>query len=203
MMPINKPLMAALERHVAEYGATNWESVRRQFDEVSDSTFWRYVRRLKNHHPKGKAVAVAERLEQELSKPAAPRRPAQSRPSKRPARALPTAKTAQIKPVGQLDAMEEMREAIATADAIRDYSKTVDGRIKNPRYLMSSAKLRLDTIRTAVSVMELLVDSERIEKFFSAVVEEVGRESPEAQGRILERLQIINQEFGGAIGLNG
>lgn len=185
----------ALVEHAAEHGMGQWALVREQFPGISDSSFWRAVTKFK----KGAAGAMGRQSQKATRKVI---REVQRAKDILPVSLAPgTVIEHGVDQVhSSLDYLLHLNEALNAATLLRDSAVVVDAdgktRIKSAKVLRDSARIRLDALRTAASVMAFLADVKRMEQFFSAVVDEVGKESPEVQAAILERLQVLNQNYG-------
>lgn len=191
-------LTLTVAEHLLSNGSADWSAVRAAFPEVSDSTFWRVVRSQKKEHglgagdAKAKAVKVAKAVKKAREElPAEMVVPAYVR----------SRNTTPEKAAATVDYLAQINEALSVADLLRDYSKNDKGGVKIPAFLRDSARLRLDSIKAGVAAAAFLADVRRMEEFYQAVVEEIGKESPEMQLRVLKRLHEIGQKHGiGAVG---
>jgi hypothetical protein len=179
-------LEKAIAEHLVRHGASDWGDVRVRFPDVSDSTFWRVVRKLKSNHqalaPEAKKVLKeVQRAKDHLPVSVAPA----------------TVLDRGVEAVSaNLDYLAQINEALVAADKLRDYAMNAEGKVKIPAFLRDSARLRLDAVKSAAAVSTFLTDVRRMEAFFAAVVDEVGKVSPEAQHAIVERLHVLNREHG-------
>lgn len=198
-MAENKVDVAALERaivaHVSECGMAKWSLVRAQFPDISDSSFWRAVKRFQ----KDATGALGRQSKKETQRVI--------REVQRAKDYLPTAMAPGtvinhgVENVGAaIDYLQQLNEALKAADLLSDAALTIDAdgnmKVKSTKTLMNSARIRLDSVKAAATVMTVLVDVKRMEQFFQAVIEEVGKVSPEAQEEILNRLGDLNRTYG-------
>lgn len=180
-------LEKAIAEHIVKNGIGNWGVIRAQFPDVKDATFWRSVKKFKDSAsqlaPEAKKVLKeVQRAKDHLPMSMAPGTVIEHGTKKVSA---------------NIDYLVQLEEAVRVADVLRDYSMSADGsKVRIPAFLRDSAKLRLDVVKSAVSAMSFLADVRRMETFFTAVMEEVGNVSPEAQRKIMDRLQALNREYG-------
>lgn len=75
-------------------------------------------------------------------------------------------------------------------------ARAADGavKVKVPFALRDAHRMRCDLIRLALQQADVAWSAERAAKFYQAVVDEIGAESPECQRRIIERLRLVQGE---------
>lgn len=198
-MAESKVDFAALERaivaHVTTHGMAKWALVRADFPDVSDSSFWRAVTKFK----KGATGALGR-----SSKKATQRviKEVHRANDLLPVNVAPgTVIQHGVQNVSEaIDYLQQLNEALKAADLLRDAALTVDAdgntKVKSTKTLMNSARIRLDSVKTASTVMVFLADVKRLEEFFKAVIEAVGQVSPETQEEILNRMGDLNRTYG-------
>lgn len=183
------PRKDALERAVAEHltrnGSKNWQPLRDQFPDVSDSTFWRVVRSFRrdmgNLTPQAKQVLRKVQEVKDHLPIVVPPGTAVGDPERVRA---------------NLDYARQLEEAATAAKLLHEWSMKPDGTVRVPAFLRDAARLRLEIVRTAVDVYAFLADVRRVDAFVAAVIEEVGKESPDTQKAIVERLAELNRQWG-------
>ena len=186
-------LETAITEHLIANGSTDWSGVQERFPSVPRATFFRAIKKCKESMGlTGKAVKVAKAVKKAKAE----------LPADMPVPAFVKARDISPgKAAATVDYLAQINEALSVADLLRDYSKNDKGGVKIPAFLRDSARLRLDSIKAGVAAAAFLADVRRMEEFYQAVVEEIGKESPEMQLRVLKRLHEIGQKHGiGAVG---
>ncbi len=101
-----------------------------------------------------------------------------------------------IMPFSNMNALGILRSAIEYTERVIDTCHNEAGKVRNGKLLLSAAGNLIRSVETLNRVAERMGDAARIEQMMSSIVEEVGKESPEAAMRILKRLQVIQASFG-------
>jgi hypothetical protein len=88
----------------------------------------------------------------------------------------------------------------ADAELLRNFATTLDQdgkrKVKIPRVLVDSAKLRSDLVRLALQYSSEVYGFDKMQQFNDAILAEIDQESPELTRRILARLRRLNGELG-------
>ncbi len=161
----------AIRRHLAEVGAAEWKAVRIQYPEISDATFWRYV----------KAVREEENKE-------GPRDEAATVPG-------PMA-DCDVPSVGALPAFynplqkARMYEALlADAEALRAHAVDRRGKITDARQFEKSIVLRERLLSQQAEMMNFFLDQETWKLFFDEIIEIAGDLPKETARKLMARLE--------------
>jgi hypothetical protein len=138
-----------IRNHLATVGATRWKAVRLQCPEISEATFWRYVK------------AVREELEKEAVPKESPAPTNKHHPDGGVPRlgALP----AFYNPLGKARQYESL---LADVEIIRSRSLDYRGRVTNMRMLERSILLRERLLRQQAEVMDYFQNQEVMRQFF-------------------------------------
>jgi hypothetical protein len=179
---------SAITEHLLVNGSADWQPVRDRFPEVSDSTFWRYVRTAKKasgvgeaKHSAKKVAKVVQKAKEELG--------VGITPSVVEARGPENVSMA-------VDYAAQVMKALGIADKLEAHAMNKDGGIRMPMLLKDSARIRLDSMRTLAQVGEFLDGGRRQEQFFAELMGELAKESPEFQIRVMRRLHQVGMRFG-------
>lgn len=172
-----------------------WALVRATFPDVSESSFWRAIKNFKQG-ASGATGKTAKKATQRVIREVHRAKDLMPLPL-----APGTVIQNGVENVSQaIDYLVHLNEALRAADLLRDSALTTDEegkvKVKSTKTLMQSARIRLDAIKAAAAVMEFLADVNRLEAFFKAVTEAVGKVSPEAQQEILDRMAELNSAYG-------
>ena len=98
-------------------------------------------------------------------------------------------------------------EMLSDINKIRDWALTepdADGnrRIKNPHYFMQAIRLRSEVLDTTLKGYQEFWDLRKMQDFYDTIIAEIGEADPETAGRIMDRLQALNNERGLTISAN-
>lgn len=203
---------------MAKHGEKNWKQLLEQFPEVHDQTKWRWIRLARTEPPPPSLMHDArERLAASVKKfPTTTR--AQRMAKERldqgaeeivdhlPAAPSPAyiAKTGD-KGLRTIDFVAEIQTLYRDATMLRAYAvkervDPVTGEmvevINNPAAFDKSIARRADLLETAIRAVQEVWDLRTMQNFYETIIEEIGKESPEVQRRILERLAVLNAKSG-------
>lgn len=212
--PHKAAFIAAVTQHLATVGANNWNVVLDQFPEVPAPTAWRWIRLTKEADvPKPQLINAKARLVQKVKKAGGTDRQREARANKTEpiAKHLPAAPSpAYIARTGEtglqnLDFVAEIHALYADASMLRAYAmkdrtdpETGEVRevINNPAAFDKSIVRRAGLLETAIKTVQEVWDLRQMQAFYETVIEEIGRESPDTQRRIMERLAALNSKVG-------
>ena len=94
-----------------------------------------------------------------------------------------------------IDIVAGLQRCLLAAGQVMDYSTTPDGRVRVPRLLLQAAELQRRCLETAVRLNEALRDIAALDRFHSALVAEVAKESPAVAERLTWRLRAMTSVF--------
>lgn len=206
--------IAAVQQHLATVGANNWNVVLHAFPDIPQPTMWRWIRAAKEADvPKPQLINAKAKLVQKVKKAGGTDRQREARENGTEAIAkhLPAAPSpAYIARAGEtglqnLDFVAEIHALYADARMLRAYAmKTrpdpVTGEqvevINNPAAFDKSIVRRAGLLETAIKAVQEVWDLRQMQAFYETVIEEIGRESPEVQKRIMVRLSELNNRTG-------
>lgn len=156
-----------IRHHLATVGATRWKAVRVQCPDISEATFWRYVK------------AAREELEKEAVPEEAPAPTKTHHPDGGVPRlgALPAF-------YNPLEKARQYESLLADVEIMRSRSLDYRGRVTNMRMLERSILLRERLLRQQAEVMDYFQNQEVFQQFFNEVLE-IAADLPEAGVRRL------------------
>jgi hypothetical protein len=173
-------VLDAMREHIAKFGSRDWRRLRTRFPHVSEPTWWRWVR-------EAKTSIGFQHCAQQNDLSADPPLPPESGGSgevpaelSRPASAVP------------FDYMALHRQQLADAQMLRSHSLNSDGTIRNPTTFDRSIGLRIKLLARAFKFEQQIFDLRQSQKFFAAVVTEIGKASPELQKKVIDRLRLLD-----------
>lgn len=186
----------AIRKHLAA-GGTTLTQIYEAFPEIPRPTIYRWYQAEREGKPTALEMSRAARAIQERAEagitdhlPAVPSPAAVARDGGAAIR--------------KLDFAVEIPKLYADAEMLRAFSvKEMEGedgekveKIRNPVAFEKSIKARASLIETSLKVLQEVWDMRMMQQFNELIIDEIGRESPECQRRILQRLAILNQRNG-------
>lgn len=211
---IKAQFLVDVAHHLATVGSSNWNVVIDKYPDIGIATKWRLIREAKTADvPKPQLINANAKLVQKVKKlPKDARRvEAEANGTEKIARHLPAAPSpAYIAKHGEaglqnLDFVAEIHALYADAQKLRAYAmkNRVDADtgevtevINNPAAFDKSIVRRASLLETAIKAVQEVWDLRTMQNFYQTVIEEIGRESPECQRRIMERLAELNGRTG-------
>lgn len=211
--PQKAAFKTAVAQHLATVGANNWKVVLDLFPDVPEPTKWRWIREAKSADvPRPELINSRAKLVQKVKKLPPDARTAEARENgtERIAKQLPAAPRPEyIARTGEaglqtLDFVAEIHRLYADASMLRAYAmknKTdADGviteAINNPVAFDKSIVRRAGLLETAIKAVQEVWDLRTMQNFYETIIDEIGKESPETQKRIMVRLADLNSRQG-------
>ena len=206
--------MADVANHLATVGSSNWSAVLARHPELAEASKWRLIRMAKEADvPRPELINAKAKLVQKVKKlPKDARRvEAEANGTEKIARHLPAAPSpSYIAKHGEaglqnLDFVAEIHALYADAQKLRAYAmkNRVDAEsgevtevINNPAAFDKSIVRRASLLETAIKAVQEVWDLRTMQNFYETVIVEIGKESPECQRRIMERLAELNSKTG-------
>jgi hypothetical protein len=212
--PRKPPFIADVQKHLATVGANNWKAVLDAHPDVPEATKWRWIREAKAADvPRPELINSRAKLVQKVKKmrPDARTEEARENGTERITKQLPAAPRPEyIARTGEaglqtLDFVSEIHALYADASKLRAYAmKTrtdpetgeVTEVINNPAAFDKSIVRRASLLESAIKAVQEVWDLRTMQNFYETIIDEIGRESPECQRRIMERLAELNSRQG-------
>lgn len=211
--PRKKACEAAIIQHLQVIGAREWNDVLNQFPDIPKSTIWRWIHRIRNDNPPQGVLADARKRirnqmegvrilamnEDHANAVAGIARELPAMPS--PAYVARNGEQA----IANINFAAELPRLYSDANMLREYSIVIENgaeRIKNPNTFDRSIERRARILETGIKTLEHIWDLRMMKRFYDAIVEEISKESPECQQRIMARLAALNAENGMAMTLD-
>lgn len=200
----------AIREHLNTVGSQQWEAVFKRFPDVPVATMWRWIAACKKGMP-GLAEVVTAKAKITQKIRSTKRRTARHEEAIEAGeeqfyRQLPAAPSpAAIARSGEqamqaIDFAAEVHALYADTMMLRAHSVRLeeDGteRIKNPVLFERQIARRTALIDTTIKTLQELWDLRTMQGFYETIIDEIGKESPDAQRRILERLRVLNANTG-------
>jgi hypothetical protein len=93
--------------------------------------------------------------------------------------------------------IKELEIVVADLKAVVAHAKTPDGKPRNARLLLMASDRVRASMETALKIHQAMRDIDQVDGLLSAIIEEIGRESPEVKERILRRIAALAPRYGG------
>ena len=195
-------ILAAIRVHLINVGPHGFDALHAKFPEISRPTFYRWLKDIRESNdvelPRGALATTQKRIKEVIE--------TVEKTTEKVSKHLPTAPSPAIVAAKGDDAvvnisfMGRLESLYRDAEMIRAFSVTTaeDGseKIKNPLYFISSIKQRKELLDTALHAMAEVYELQRIQQMYDMILAEIGKEDPELQKRILERLRELNNRHG-------
>lgn len=212
--PDKAAFKAAVTAHMQTVGSNNWKVVLDQWPHVPDPTKWRWIRQVKEADvPRPELINARAKLVQRVKKlpPDARTIEASENGTTHIAKHLPASPSPNyIARNGEaglqtLDFVAEIHALYGDATKLRNYALSVSTdeatgekveKIKNPAAFDKSIVRRANLLETAIKAVQEVWDLRTMQAFYETIIEEIGRESPEVQRRIMQRLADLNAKAG-------
>jgi hypothetical protein len=160
--------LADIRSHLKLNGSRKWGALRKQYDMVSEPTWWRWVREAKSQIGTN---FFADSVRQNLGK------------------------SCSDSPGGDPQESDFLSAYIglwSDASRLRTHALHVDGRVRNPAVLDRAIRIRLKLLRQGLELERQIFSARAQRAFYDALVEEIATESPALQRRIISRLRRFN-----------
>lgn len=203
--------MAAVHAHLAEHGFKNWKILLDRFPNISTSHKWALIAEAKKIAASEAELAAATEKVRKLNMPISDREiEAAQLGALGISRHLPAAPSpAYLSRSGgvgmeNLDFLVEIPKLYADAQMLRASAikvvtrpdGTTEEKIQNPASFDRSILRRASIIEGAIRAVQEVWDLKQQQEFFTAIIEEIGKESPKVQQAIMERLAALNSRMG-------
>ena len=160
-----------IRRHLKEFGAAQWKAVRGQCPEISDATFWRYVKAVREEGNKEGEGGEAVPSPCPLADCGVP---------------LFGALPAFYDPLQKARLYESL---LADAEALRAHAVDRRGKITNARQFEKSILLRERLVSQQAEMMNFFQDQETTQRFLDEVLEIASDLPKEAEAKLMARLE--------------
>lgn len=217
-----KAFEAAAKEHMETIGDKDWKLLHEKFPDINIGTKWRWLRIVRANLNKDiplpslmsnardrlvasvRKIPISDRMEVFAAENLDPG--ARDIGLDLPAAPSPAyiAKTGD-EGLHTIDFVAEIKSLYADAKMLRAYSvsKKDDPEtgekveyIKNPAAFDKSIVRRADLLDSAIRAVQEVWDLQTMQRFYEAVIEEIGQESPACQQRIMKRLAALNSRTG-------
>lgn len=195
----------AIGEHLALHGPTGWPDLMAKFPGVSRSTFFRYIKEVRESMEAAAAVrpgadikAMQKRIRAQVQAPEQAARRLKAQIPAAPSPAVIVGLGAGVDEV--FNFMTTFNQIVRDANMMRSaaVSANADGteKLKNPMLMDRSVGRRLDLIETWLRAQDLVWNFERMQELYHLILEEVGKADPQTQQAILSRIRTLNNQRG-------
>lgn len=181
----------AIGHHLAHGDGGGWDTVRSRYPDVPAATFWRWVRALRDK-PSADQVQAARTLLTGVPGAGLPADAALPAPVAMSAVAADGRRAR-----AQINFFLELQQLMDDARLLRTFALTPCGsRVRNPRVLADSAKLRSQFLQLYLNALPQLYAAEQTQKLYLAIVDAVAACEPEAARTIIQKMRALSAEAG-------
>jgi hypothetical protein len=195
----------AISEHLALHGPKGWPEVQAKFPNVSRATFFRYVKEVREEierkaadRPGADLKVVQKRIRSRVATPDESERQLKANLPTAPSPAVVASLGPAVDEV--FDFMANFNKLLRDADMMRSAAVTVgsDGveKLRNPNLMDKSISRRLGLMETWLRSQGLVWNYEKLQELYFAVIDEVGKASPEVQQAIVSRIRSLNNTRG-------
>jgi predicted S18 family serine protease len=92
--------------------------------------------------------------------------------------------------------IDELGTVVADLKALVKHAKGSDGSVRNARLLLSASDRVRACMETALKIQAAMREVAQVDRLHDAILEEIGRESPETAERIYRRLAAMASQYG-------
>ena len=198
-------VIAAIREHLMLEGPANWDATMARFPDVSRSTFFRYIKEVRESI-EGAAAEDSPGALKLAQKTIRTRVESTAKTQERIREHLPVAPSPAVVAAAPQDALKAFNffaffdQIVRDVELSRGSAVTVnpDGteKVKNPVLLDRNLARRLSIIETYLHSIETVYNMERIRELYDLIIEEVGKASPDLQQAVLVRLRELNNRRG-------
>lgn len=193
-----------IREHILIEGPRNWDTLMSKYPDVSRATFWRMVRETRERM-EGNVPDTPGAMRDLQHRIRARVQPADQVTEKIKAH-LPVAPSPAVVAAAPQDAMRAFNffaffdRLVKDAEMLRNHSVTVgeDGveKLRNPRVMERSIARRDGLLQTYLQSVQVVYNVERVRELYDLIIDEVAKETPEMQQRVLARLRALNNKRG-------
>jgi hypothetical protein len=165
-------LRQAISQHLNSCGPRGWSTVRERFPEISNATFWRHVKAVRD-------VPPATATQPSYLKP---------RTEDDSIRLFPSF----FEPMKKLAELERL---LPEAEEMGRQARNPQGKIINWRMHAKSLEMRRELLREQIAAAQQLVDLGKMQRLYDAVVDIVATASPNLVKEVGERLVALQKSL--------
>lgn len=195
----------AISNHLHLHGPTGWPDLMVKYPDTSRATFYRYIKEVREDieaRAAGDGDASLRMAQKRIR--------AHNMPQKQVDREMKTNMPAVPSPavvVGMGSAADEvfnfmgnLNRLMADAEMMRSSAVTIndDGteKLRNPNLMDKSIGRRLGMLETWLRSQGLVWNYDKLQELYFAIIDEVGKASPEVQQAVVSRIRTLNNQRG-------
>lgn len=195
----------AISNHLHLNGPNGWPDVMAQFPDVSRATFYRYIKEVREDIEAqaasngGASLRMAQkRIRAHATKPKQVQRELKTNLPAVPSPAVVVGMGSAADEV--FNFMGNLNRLMDDAEMMRSAAVTVneDGteKLKNPNLMDKSIGRRLGMLETWLRSQGLVWNYDKLQELYFAIIDEVGKASPEVQQAVVSRIRTLNNQRG-------
>lgn len=195
----------AISNHLHLHGPTGWPDLMAKYPDVSRATFFRYIKEVREDI-EAQAVSQGDaslRIAQKRIRAhvASPKQVEREMKTNMPAVPSPAVVVGMGSAADDVfDFMGNLNRLMADAEMMRSSSVTVgsDGaeKLRNPAMMDKSISRRLGILETWLRSQGLVWNYDKLQELYFAIIDEVGKASPEVQQAVVSRIRTLNNQRG-------
>ncbi len=183
--------LADIRDHLVKHGSKDWATTRVKYPTISETQWWNLVAAVKGGLPDETILASTIKQQKAILRRHLPVAP----------NSQYLAETGEVAVKSKLNFVEMFDELLDDVDMLRAFSITHDAntgeeKVRNPMFFSQSITLKQKLIESSMRIAKDMADIQRQQRFWEAVIDEIGLESPACRDRIIERVERLNREYG-------
>ena len=107
-----------------------------------------------------------------------------------------TVKIEHIATAGVVPVIDRLNTCLAASEQLMAHARNDEGKVRNARLLLAASEHLRRCIDTAARITDTLMRADKIERYHSALIEEIAAESPSTAERILLRISRLTAAWG-------
>lgn len=192
--PRKDEAIEAIKAHLRDVGSKEWDTLERQFADVPKATFWRWIKDVKDKLSDSPSPQKLQAASKKVRKIVEDLKEVGGMLPATPSPAYLAAKGAEAE--ASMDFLGRLNLLYAEAEMLRDYSLNSEGGIRMPMYFHYSIKQRCNILQMGLSILQEVYDLRKVQEIHDAILEAVGKVSPEVQRKVIDRLRKLDRERG-------
>lgn len=96
---------------------------------------------------------------------------------------------------GTIPIISHLQECLQAARDVMRYARAEDGRVRNAKLLVSASEHLRRSLETSVRLYEAMRSVNQVDAFHAAIIEEIGKVSPDLAEVVLNRLSLLSTQW--------
>ena len=94
-----------------------------------------------------------------------------------------------------LGVIQHLRQCVRVADQVITFARNADGSVRNSKLLLTASEHLRRNLETAAKITDQMLRAERVERFHTAIIEEISKESAVLAERVAMRLARLSAQW--------